>query len=150
RPRPQHPQMKPRARTFRSVSWCPRAAGRGRPALRPKSACHAFVSASQFPHESPGTAPQSRLARVGRPMVTTKKPVFGMISVATPLLGCLVGGLYAGRRHGYESGEASLLHLFEFAGIFWLGFAIAAILLTIGFVRRERFCWLALLAIILD
>jgi len=77
-------------------------------------------------------------------------PTYGMVAIAVPLLGSLVGAIYAQRPHRHESAEENLGHLFEWSGIFLLGFAAAAVLLGVGFIRREKYRWLALLFILLD
>ncbi len=82
--------------------------------------------------------------------VKARIPICGLIAVVTPLLGWFVGNAYTHRRHGNESGEASLIHMFELAGVVWIGLGIAGVLVIVAFRRRERYRWLALLGFILD
>ncbi len=75
---------------------------------------------------------------------------FAVLALVAPLAGWLVGNLYSRRQHGYESAEQSLGHLFEYAGIFWLGMAAGVMLAAIAFFRKERGRWLAVAGVMLD
>ena len=79
-----------------------------------------------------------------------RTPLLGPFAVVIPFIGFFLGRCISSRPHGHESGEASLIHFFQFAGVFALGFAIALVLALSAVLRRERYRWFLLPALILD
>ena len=87
----------------------------------------------------------------GKPDTTVKRqPLVGPMAVLIPLVGFFMGTWISSQRQGYESGEASLIHVFQFAAVFILGFLIAVALALTAILRREKYRWLFLAGVFLD
>src|SRR5882757_4681300 len=82
--------------------------------------------------------------------VTPTIPIFGVISVILPFLGYFTAISVSSRRHGYESGEASMIHYYQFCGVLMIGFTVAGLFALIACIRRERYCWFTLAGLVLD